>query len=62
MVRRAVPSCWDVVDPATLTVRRAEAAAGALSDICAAEALEALVSALPILCRAVAGCAGRDDR
>jgi hypothetical protein len=58
MVRRAVPSCWAVVDPATLTVRRAEAAAGALSGICTAEALEALTGALPILRRAVAGCAG----
>jgi hypothetical protein len=58
MVRRAVPSCWAVVDPATLTVRRAEAAAGVLSDICAAGTREALVAALPILRRAAAGCAG----
>ena len=58
MVRRKVPACWDVVDPATLTVRRAEAAAGTLSDICTREAREALVGALPNLRRAVAGCAG----
>ncbi len=58
MVRRAVPSCWDIVDPATLTVRRAGAAAGAVSDISTAEALEARVAAHPILRRAVAGCAG----
>ena len=58
MVRRKVPTCWDVVDPATLTVRRAEAAAGTLSDICTREAREALVGALPNLRRAVAGCAG----
>jgi hypothetical protein len=58
MVRRAVPSCWAVVDPATVTVRRAEAAAGVLSDICTDEALGALVAALPILRRAVADCAG----
>jgi len=58
MVRRAVPSCWAVVDPATVTVRRAEAAAGVLSDICTPGALGALVAALPILRRAVADCAG----
>jgi helix-turn-helix protein len=58
MVRRAVPSCWAVVEPAALTVRRAEAAAGVLSDICTAGAREALVAALPILRRAVAGCDG----
>jgi hypothetical protein len=58
MVRRAVPSCWDVIDPASLTERRAEGAVGALSDICTREALEALVATVPILRRAVAGCAG----
>jgi hypothetical protein len=58
MVRRAVPSCWTVVDPATLTQVRAEVAADALSGLCTADALEALVGALPILRRAVAGCAG----
>jgi hypothetical protein len=58
MVRRAVPSCWALVDPATLTVRRAEAAARALSDICTAGAREELVGALPILRRAVDGCTG----
>jgi hypothetical protein len=57
-VRRAVPSCWDVVDPATLTVRRAEAAAGVLHEICTPDAREALGTALPTLRRAVARCAG----
>jgi hypothetical protein len=58
MVRRAVPSCWDVVDPATLTVQRAVAAAGALHELCAPDPLEALVASLPTLRRAVADCAG----
>jgi hypothetical protein len=58
MVRRAVPSCWDAVAPATLTVRRAAAAAGALYEFCGRDALGALVAALPILRRAAAGCAG----
>jgi hypothetical protein len=54
MVRHAVPSCWDAVDPATLTVQRAEAAAGALDEICTRDALDALVAALH---RALLGCA-----
>jgi hypothetical protein len=58
MVRRAVPSCWDAVDPATLTVWRAEAAAGALGELCTPDALEALRAALPTLRRATARCAG----
>jgi hypothetical protein len=58
MVRRAVPSCWDVVDPATLTVRRAEAAATALNELCSRDGRDALVAALPALRRAAARCAG----
>jgi hypothetical protein len=58
MVRRAVPSCWDAVDPDTLTVRRAEAAGGALQQLCTPDALRTLVAALPTLRRAVARCAG----
>jgi hypothetical protein len=58
MVRRAVPSCWDVLDPATLTVQRALAAAGALHELCAPDPLEALMASLPTLRRAVANCAG----
>jgi hypothetical protein len=58
MVRRAVPSCWDVVDPPTLTARRAAAAAGALYEFCGRDALGALVAALPLLRRAAAACAG----
>jgi hypothetical protein len=58
MVRRAVPACWDVVDPATLTVRRAESAAGVLHEICSPGALDALVAALPLLRGAVARCGG----
>jgi hypothetical protein len=58
MVRRAVPACWDAVEPTTLTVLRAEAAAGALSDIGAPHGRAALMAALPVLRRAVTGCAG----
>ena len=58
MVRRAVPSCWDAVDPATVTEWRAEAAAGALGERCAPDALGALRAALPMLRRATAHCAG----
>jgi hypothetical protein len=58
MIRRAVPSCWDVVDPATLTARRAEAAAWALRQICTPDALEAAVAALPALRRVAARCTG----
>jgi hypothetical protein len=58
MVRRAVPSCWAVVDPATLTVRRAEAAAAALHELCTPDTRGALVGALPTLRRAAARCAG----
>jgi hypothetical protein len=58
MVRRAVPSCWEAVDPATLTVQRAAAAAAALHELCAPEARQALVASLPTLRRAVADCAG----
>jgi hypothetical protein len=58
MVRRAVPSCWDAVDPATLTVRRAEGAAGALHQLCTPDALGAAVAALPALRRVAARCTG----
>lgn len=58
MVRRCVPSCWDVVDPATVTVQRAGAAAGVLHELCAPDPLEALVASLPTLRRAVGDCTG----
>jgi hypothetical protein len=58
MVRRAVPACWDVVEPAELTVGRASAAAEALTDLCRADALAGLVGALPLLRRAGADCDG----
>ncbi len=58
MVRRAVPSCWAVVDPASLTVRRAAAAAAALHELCSADRRRALSVALPTLRRAAARCAG----
>ena len=58
MVARAVPACWDVVPPETLWRVRAIAAADALSEVCGVEARSALVAALPLLRRAVAGCAG----
>ena len=58
MVRRAVPSCWAAVDPATVTVRRAEAAAAALHELCTPQARRALSVALPTLRRAAARCAG----
>jgi hypothetical protein len=58
MVRRAVPACWDVVEPAELTVGRASAAAEALLDLCRADSVAGLVGALPLLRRAGAGCDG----
>jgi hypothetical protein len=57
MVARAVPACWDTVAPATLCRVRAIAAAEALNEVCGVEARSALVAALPLLRRAVAGCA-----
>ena len=58
MVRRAVPSCWAVVDPASLTVRRAAAAAAALHELCAPTRAVRWSVALPTLRRAAARCAG----
>jgi hypothetical protein len=57
MVARAVPGCWDVVAPATLCRVRAIAAAEALSEVCGTGVRSALVGALPLLRRAVAGAA-----
>jgi hypothetical protein len=58
MVARAVPGCWDVVAPETLCRVRAIAAAEALGEVCGVEARSALLAALPVLRRAVAGCDG----
>jgi hypothetical protein len=55
MVRKAVPSCWDVADPARLVVDRAAAASVALDELCGgearvgADALEQGIAALPAL-------------
>ncbi|HEY3843713.1 MAG TPA: hypothetical protein VGL48_10730 [Acidimicrobiales bacterium] len=54
MVERAVPACWDALDPVEVTVRRATAASEALRAACSDEALGELVAALPEL-RAAAG-------
>jgi Helix-turn-helix family len=58
MVARAVPSCWDVVEPETLCRVRAIAAAEALAEVCATASRSALLAALPLLRRAVEGCDG----
>jgi hypothetical protein len=58
MVRRAVPACWTVADPAHLTVVRAEAAAGALAEVCRPDTLTGLAAVLPLLRRASAACDG----
>jgi Helix-turn-helix family len=58
MVSRAVPSCWEVVAPETLCRVRAIAAAEALAEVCDTDTRSALVSSLPLLRRAVAGCDG----
>ena len=57
MVARSVPACWDAVEPATLCRVRAIAAADALGELCSTAARSALVGALPLLRRAVDGCA-----
>jgi hypothetical protein len=57
-VARAVPACWEVVAPATMCRVRAIAAAEALAELCSSEARSALVAALPLLRRSVAGCDG----
>jgi hypothetical protein len=46
MVADAVPGCWEVVDPAALTVVRAVAGSGALSELCSPDALGQVVGAL----------------
>ncbi len=58
MVARAVPGCWEAVAPETLCRVRAIAAAEALGEVCGVEARSALLAALPLLRRAVAGCDG----
>jgi hypothetical protein len=58
MVARAIPRCWDVVNPTTLRRVRAIAAAEAIAEVCSVEARSELVAALPHLRRAVAGCDG----
>jgi hypothetical protein len=58
MVARAVPGCWQVVAPETLCRVRAIAAAEALGEVCGVETRSALLSSLPLLRRAVAGCDG----
>ena len=58
MVRRAVPACWDVIDPAQLTVGRAAAAAEALTELCSADSLAGLVGARALLRGAAANCDG----
>jgi hypothetical protein len=49
MVAHAVPGCWEVVDPAALTVVRAVAGSGALGELCSLDALGQAVGALPRL-------------
>ena len=56
MVERAVPACWDALDPTEVTVRRAAAASAALRAVCTDEALGDLVAALPLLRSAAGRC------
>jgi hypothetical protein len=58
MVTAAVPTCWEVADPATLTAVRAAAAAVALEEVCAPAELDRAVGALPALRVASSRCAG----
>jgi hypothetical protein len=58
MVATSVPDCWEVADPATLTVVRAQAAAAALAQACPPAALDRAVGALPSLRLASSHCAG----
>ncbi len=53
MVAAAVPGCWEVVDPAELTVVRAAAAATALGELCAPASIRDAAGALPRLRRAL---------
>jgi len=61
MVAKAVPAGWEVVAPETLCRVRAIAAAETLGEVCDVRSRSALLAALPLLRRAVAGCdtAGR---
>ena len=54
MVARAVPGCWEIVDPLTLCRVRAIAAAEALNEACGVAARSDLVAALPLLRRVAA--------
>jgi hypothetical protein len=58
MVAAAVPRCWEVVEPATLTVVRVEGASRALTELCPPAALDRAVGALPLLRLASSRCAG----
>lgn len=58
MVAKAVPGCWDVVAPETLCRVRAIAAADTLGEVCGVRSRSALLAALPLLRKAVAGCDG----
>ncbi len=58
MVAKAVPACWDVVEPDTLCRVRAIAAAEALSEVCSTHARSALIAALPLLRRAAVAADG----
>jgi hypothetical protein len=58
MIARAVPACWDVVAPETLCRVRAIAAADTLGEVCDVQSRSALLAALPLLRKAVAGCDG----
>jgi hypothetical protein len=57
MVADAVPHCWEVVDPEELTMVRAGAGSGALSELCSRDALGRAVGALPRLRIASSHCA-----
>jgi hypothetical protein len=52
MVARAVPECWEVVEPEVLCRVRAIAAAEALSDICSTDARSSAIAVLALLRRA----------
>ena len=56
MVARAVPACWEIVTPETLCRVRAIAAADTLGEVCDVRSRSALLTALPLLRKAVAGC------
>lgn len=58
MVRKAVPACWEAVDPEELTVLRAAAASEALVDLCGPDLLNDMSGALPLLRTAAGRCAG----